>query len=62
MNRLIPGGILGEMLSSNTADIDKRIELAQEQLQGHEACAERLRNTIEILKRKKKEEGDAPND
>lgn len=55
MDTLIPWGMLTEMLSSQSANIDKRIGLAEEQLNLYLGRAERLQRTIKLLKEKKKQ-------
>ena len=55
MPQSLPWDMLGEMLTSTTVNINKRIALAEEQRDLYVEMAERLQNTIEILKRKKEE-------
>ncbi len=50
-------GMLVGMLSSRTANIDKRIELAREQIAAREANIEKLEDAIATLTRRKAEGG-----
>ena len=53
MKEPLPLSNLVEMLSSKTVPIDKRIELAEEQIECYKEMVERLERTLTILRERK---------
>jgi hypothetical protein len=52
---IIPMSMLIEMLSSKSANLDKRIELAEEQIEAHQRCIDALKNALCVLQKRKKQ-------